>query len=188
MKIDCLTPQGSKINEMELADWKKNAKQFSSLFNDEKENVVFDLESLKILKMEGKYENYITPMWQEHLNVIEELVLKGDFNILDNKLVRYAIYLTIGGEWATKQLPKLKNHFSPDRLKYLLLESKAFRQTIIDPDLQTSESKVNHLTHIVQFEERTNSKISEMSTIVEFGGGYGGMTSLLKKINENYYF
>ena len=25
MKIDCLTPQGSKITQIELADWKKNA-------------------------------------------------------------------------------------------------------------------------------------------------------------------
>ena len=83
MKIDCLTPQGSKITQIELADWKKKCLQFSLFFNDYKENIVFDLESLNILKMEGKYENFITPMWQEHLNVIEELVWNGDFNILD---------------------------------------------------------------------------------------------------------
>jgi hypothetical protein len=185
MKINHLTPQGSKLTEQEVKQWHENTQKYSADFNGFKEKVCFDLVLLENLQKQGGVDKYMTPMWKEHVDQIEELLRQGDIAILDNDLVRYAIYLTCASEWANKQIPYLRRTCPPDLLKLYLKESAALHQTIIDPVYKTSESRVNHLTHLTCFEDITKQKISEMSTIVEFGGGYGGMTCLLKKYNED---
>jgi hypothetical protein len=185
MQINHLTPQGFTLTEKEISDWRKKSLEYSLAFNSTQKKADFDLSLLKRLKIEGSYELYITPMWKEHLDQIEELIVKKDIAILDNSLVRYAIYLTIVSVWANKQIPYLEKRYSPDKLERLLKESVTLYQTIINTKYKTSESRVNHLTHLSCFEDHTDINISDMTTVVEFGGGYGGMTALLKAFNEN---
>ena len=185
MQINHLSPQGFTLTEKEISDWREKVSKYSLAFNGLKKKADFDLSLLKRLKDEGSYEPYITPMWKKHLDQIEELIVKKDIAILDNSLVRYAIYLTIVSVWANKQIPYLEKRFSPGVLSSLLKESATLHQTIIDQKYKTSESRVNHLTHLSCFEDHTDLNISDMTTVVEFGGGYGGMTALLKAFNEN---
>ena len=185
MQIKHLTPQGFALTEDEIIYWRKEVLEISGNFNGFQKEADFDLGLLKILASEGSYEEYITPMWKEHLDQIEELIVNKDVAILDNSLVRYAIYLTVCSVWANKQLPYLERRFPSVILKKLLRESPVLHQTIIDQNYLTSESKVNHLTHLSCFEDHTETKISQMDTVIEFGGGYGGMTALLKAYNDD---
>jgi putative sugar O-methyltransferase len=185
MEISNLTPQGSILTQNDVELWREKVRRFSLEFNKKAMKADFDFGLLKTLKEQGSYDYFITPMWKIHLDKIEELLLKGDISILDNKLVRYAIYLTVASEWADKELPYLENMYPQEELQRLLLESGALNQTIVNQKYQTSESRINHLTHLTYFEEKTHLKLSKMQTLVEFGGGYGGMTALLKIIKPD---
>jgi hypothetical protein len=172
------------LSDDQIDRWRARVASFSADFNGPLNVATFDLELLDLLKAQGNDEIFSTPMWREHLDEIEKLLLAGDSRILDDRLVRYAIYLTIAEEWAKSQMPYLRKKLSESQLKKYLMESGAFQQTIIDPNYKTSESRVNHLTHLLCWEEKTKAKIADLDVLVEFGGGYGGMTKLLKTIND----
>jgi hypothetical protein len=187
MNVDMfsLRPRGSKISIAELSLREKLIKKLSSDFNVNKTNAKFDIGLLDRLKENNDCADYITPMWSAHLDRIEHLIREQDRAILLDRLVRYAVYLSLAGEWSDIQLPYLENSLSSMLLSDCLLESSALDHNIIHPLYKTSESRINHLTHLVYFQEIVNKNISDMKHIVEFGGGYGGMTLLLKKLAPN---
>ncbi len=50
-------------------------------------------------------------------------------------------------------------------------------------------NSVNHLHHLMQFERVTKRKIGSISSIVEFGGGYGNLTRIANNVgyHNDYY-
>jgi len=46
----------------------------------------------------------------------------------------------------------------------------------------SSVNMIRYAGHLATFEKRYNKKIEDMETIVEFGGGYGGMCRLVKRL------
>lgn len=177
-----IKPRGSKLSDLEIAQREEYINGLSSQFNSSFDHAKFDLYLLDKLKSVFDCSDYTTPMWEEHLQKINSLIRSQDKSILLDNLVRYAIYLSIAMEWSKTQLPYLEKQFSPEKLKDLLLESTCLNQNIINPIYMTSESRVNHLTHLASFEEKVKISISSLENIVEFGGGYGGMTVVVKKM------
>lgn len=180
-----LRPKGSSLSDEDVSRREKLIRELSAGFNVNKKRANFNIDLLNRLGRSANCAGYITPMWAEHLDRIENLVRSQDRTILSDKLVRYAIYLSLAGEWSETQLPFLEKSLSPSLLSDYLIESSALDHTIIHPIYKTSESRVNHLTHLMYFQEKVNTKISDMKYIVEFGGGYGGMTVLLRKLAPN---
>lgn len=124
-----------------------------------------------------------TTMWKEHLEHIVFLFKKNPHMLLCDDLVRYAIYLTAGCEFAKTQIPYLEARVGKNDLKGLLIENPAYKQTIVSSEYLTSESRINHLTHLKYLEEKTGIMLSDQKVFIEFGGGYGSMTDLIKRIN-----
>jgi hypothetical protein len=185
MDIDVIAPRGSKLSTEQIEQWRIRVQDYSNHFNKKNVFMGFDLNLLRQLKQTYSDPRFFTPMWIEHLEQIEGNIIAQDRKILDKQLIRYAIYLTVASEWANRQIPYLQEQLPTNDLKYLLRESTTLDHTIIDTEYFTSESKVNHLTHLLYYKEKTGTDLSRLSTIIEFGGGYGGMTSLLRKINKD---
>jgi hypothetical protein len=178
-------PKGVELSGNEIEAWKSYVKLCSEKFYSLDPNLdkQFDLKLYKDLKSNFDCGIYATQMWQEHLDIIATELINQNTKLLQVDLIRYAIYLTTASVYAKSQIPFLKKNILNNDLKVLLEESCALQGTIIDEEFQTSESRVNHLTHLTIFELEIGVKIQSLETIMEFGGGYGGMTLLLRKMN-----
>ncbi len=61
----------------------------------------------------------------------------------------------------------------------LVRENHALNPTIVDPIYLTSEARMYHLSHLGFFEDKTNTNLGSLDTVIEYGAGYGGTTELL---------
>lgn len=179
-------PKGVHLTEHEISVWGEHVSKCSEKFEliNSTPRGQFDIDLLNNLKRLFQCHPYATQMWQEHLEVIARELMCQNKQLLQVDMVKYAIYLSVAGYYARTQLPYLKKNFSESLLKYYLYENNALQQTIIDEEFQTSESRINHLTHLCVFEISTGIKIQSLDSIVEFGGGYGGMTLLMRRMNQ----
>jgi len=67
----------------------------------------------------------------------------------------------------------------------LLREIPVYSPTIIDNFYYTSESRVHHLTYITYSMSVLGLDMKDLPYVIEFGGGYGGMTDLIRRFNHN---
>lgn len=145
----------------------------------------YELERYNEYVCHTDFKKFITPMWQEHYDHAEELLRAGNKEILNDDLIRYCFFLTGGNKWLDIQVPYLKQHWSETELHRLLKEDHEFYPTITNHEYDTSECLVHHLTHFTFFREKMSFDYQSVAKVVEFGGGYGGMCRLLRKINCN---
>jgi hypothetical protein len=134
------------------------------------------------MKRRSRYREFVTPMWQEHYERAEELFLQKSDGFLRDDLLRYAFFLSCGGAWQRVQLPYLESRWEEGELRRLLLEDPVFDPDITSEEYESSESLINHLTHVTEFQKRTGVDVARMGCIVEFGGGYGGTCRLFRRL------
>jgi putative sugar O-methyltransferase len=130
------------------------------------------------------FASFITAMWQRHYDHIEKLMLDNHPQLLRDELVQYAMALSVGAVYQNKQLPYLERHWKPQRLCELLLEDPYFSPFITHERYHTSETMVNHLSHLTFYEITMQKRLQDLRCAVEFGGGYGGMARLLRRLNS----
>ena len=126
---------------------------------------------------------FATEMWQEHIDEIADLFFADPYNLMTHRIVRYAIYLSLVGEFAKSEFPYLKARYSASELEVYLTENHAFYPTIIDDAYQTTETRVHHLTHLTYTSDVLEIDIRNLAMAVEFGGGFGSMTDLIRRLN-----
>lgn len=188
-------PQGSSLSNADVENWLLDIKIYTENFlqlnksyippSIEHFKNVFALDPIAYI-VANNCSLFITEMWLEHISRLNERFLKNPYQVLNDDLVRYAIYLTSANEFLKTQLPYLKNIYTEIDLKNLLLECPGLFPTIVDSYYLTSESRVNHLTHLSFAENVLDIKVSELNKIVEFGGGYGSMTDLIRRMNSEH--
>ncbi|MFC1767471.1 putative sugar O-methyltransferase [Candidatus Margulisiibacteriota bacterium] len=179
-------PKGGKMTDQEKNDWIMNVNKMTEEFNKNELPVKYpiDIKSYSVLKKKTKYKEFITEMWQEHYDKAEKLCMQGKKDLLRDNLLMYAFNLFAGGLWQKSQIPYLESRWDEERLKQYLLEDAFMGPFITSDKYHSSEQKINHLTHLTLFEEKTKADIDKMNMIVELGGGYGGMCRLLRKFND----
>jgi len=185
-------PQGSSMSDLEISEWKLANEKFTKKFENlcvEKKSVasVFENANINSLKFinDNDCAKFHTTMWKEHLERIEDIFKNDPLILLCDDLVRYAIYLTAGCQFLKAEMPYLEMRIEKKLLCNLLKENNAYKQTIVHGEYLTSESRVHHLTHLTYLEEKTHINFSRLGVFIEFGGGYGSMTDLVKKFNPN---
>jgi len=185
--IKIYTAKGSNLTSKNICDYKELASQYTKRFYQKvsrQEHQADCFQAINELFLERfDCSIYLTEMWSEHLEKIKSEFYKNPFELLTHDMVRYAIYLTTANAYLKLELDFLKKHYEEDELKRLLVELPSYLHTITEAHYHTSESRSHHLSHLTYAQSKFNCNISEMPLIVEFGGGYGGMTSLLKLLN-----
>jgi len=78
----------------------------------------------------------------------------------------------------------LEKGFSEDRLKILLEEDYVGNPLIINSTYLTSHNSIHHLYHLIKFLEKTKSNLDEISTVVEWGGGYGNLAKIFRRLKS----
>ena len=183
---------GTSMSNQEISEWNLANEKYTKKFeisNAEKKSVFTFFEKEKINNNKFVNDNdcakFHTTMWKDHLERIEDIFFNDPVGLLCDDLVRYAIYLTTGGQFVKTEIPYLEKRIEKKLLCNLLRENNAYKQTIIHGEYLTSESRVHHLTHLIYLEELCHINLSKIEVFIEFGGGYGSMTDLVKRLNPN---
>ena len=82
-------------------------------------------------------------------------------------------------------------HEAPYVLRHLSVPAMATEDAVGDPprtvlpgtDIVTSANTVHHLHHLLRFEDVTGRRLSDVDTVVEWGGGYGNLAKLLLRLH-----
>ncbi len=181
-------PKGANMSETEKAEWIETVEKLTSAFHEKEIPIKCPMEIKKyqIMKKKSNYKKFITEMWQGHYDHAEKMCLENRNDFLKDDLLRYAFFLSAGGLWQKIQLPYLESKWDTQKLECLLKEDHFFHPYITDAKYFSSETMINHLTHLTLFQDKLKVDINKFKTIIEFGGGYGGMARLFRRICGNF--
>jgi len=179
-------PKGGEMTDLEKDQWIQKVNILTESFhkNEIPCRYPLDMDKYLILKVKSKYKRFITDMWQKHYDRAEKLCFENNKELLSDDMMRYAYFLTGGGIWQKLQIPYLESKWDEKQLKHYLLEDAFMCPDITSEKYLSSETMINHLTHLTVFKEKTGADVFKFNTIVEFGGGYGGMCRLLRRFNN----
>jgi hypothetical protein len=183
MKINI--PPNVTLSPAEIEQWKAEVSKMTEDFwrNAPAPKADFEIELYRQVKGSTDITPFITPMWWEHYEHAEEQFLLKNPELLQDNLMQYAIFLSMGGVLQRKQMPFLESVRPEEELRRLLAEDPWLKPNITHAGYQSSENLINHLTHLVSFEEKTGCQIKNLGRIVEFGGGYGGFARLCRRMS-----
>ncbi|MEQ8733914.1 MAG: hypothetical protein RIC29_03255 [Rhodospirillaceae bacterium] len=189
-KMKIYIPRGSHRTETQQAEWIRSTLEISDNFHSSNtpafNDVNIDLDLIKDLKKTSNTLEYITPMWQEHVDRLMEVIENNPEKCLRDPLLQYAFNLSACGIYARQQIPYLEERYNKSELARLLKEGSFPGQLITDPNYESSETRINHLTHLTAFSSVNELELENFKICLEFGGGYGSMAHLIRQINPSY--
>jgi hypothetical protein len=133
----------------------------------------------------GDIQEFLMPFWSDQNDQLENVILpKAPYSFLDNPLLRNTMFVTASEQRLKNQLPLLEKHYG-EALPGLLKESRLDRSEKIANKYTTSGNTVHHLYHFALFETTTKHLLAEINSVVEWGGGYGNMAKIFRRVNEH---
>lgn len=133
---------------------------------------------------------FIVPFWEEMNNIVKSEILdikNADF--LNHYVIRNCMYTS---SYETQryiyQLQLIDKQFGYDYTNWILNDEPLFGNPELleyRPGLVCSGNSIQMLYHIAYWQEKTGLSISNINSILEWGGGYGSMARIIKKINPN---
>lgn len=128
---------------------------------------------------------FILPRWGNYNSILEKKLLPvPTFSFLRIPEIMYSMFGTKGGKIMDAELSYLKTKYPEKKLRNLLEEDYVGNPLILNESYLTSYSRTHHLYHIAKFLEKTKAEIDTISSIVEWGGGYGDMAKLFFLLKE----
>ncbi len=172
LRIKIFTILFNFFNNKEKKIFKKNYLFFKKNYLEKKTN------------LNEKSSYFLIPAWSEYAKKIEAYFINNfPLNFLSNPVLRNTMF--INSKWEKIQLKFLESRYEKNKLKKILLENKFGYPAISSCQYRTSPNSIHHLNHLVLFEEKTGCILSNITNIVEWGGGYGNMAKIFLKINPN---
>lgn len=168
-------PKNLKV-ERSLCLTKKYQKE---RFNKLKEE--FELNYNKIPK--GN-EDFVVSFWAKHVLKIKMEEDIG-FDFLRIPSIEGTMVITNQSIVYMRQLKYLEKRISEEKLKYLLEEDIVGSPRIINHKYKTSHSQIHNLYHLIRYIEHSKVNLKSIKNITEWGGGYGCLAKVIKKINQN---
>jgi len=136
----------------------------------------------------NKLKNYngaqfTTPLWENYNKKLEKVFLPcPPFSFLRNPVIMYTMFVDAGGEWLRKELAFLEKKISKNKLKALLQEDYVGDPFLLNRTYLTSHNSIHHLYHLIRFFDKTRCNLDQINGIVEWGGGYGNMAKIFKRL------
>jgi len=135
-------------------------------------------------KSEYLINHFIHPAWKNNVSIIKDY-FKNRFGVdfLKHKVIRSTMFIAAGGDWQRRELEYLESILPAKVLKGYLKETRLGYPTITSLKYLTSHNSIHHLYHLIRFQEMTQKPLDQFECIIEFGGGYGNMAKILRRIN-----
>src|SRR3989344_6231133 len=170
-------------SQNKLAKTKKNQEEaFLELRKDFAEKY-FSIDTKKY-----KYGKFVAKLWKGYDKKLEKVLLPyPPFSFLRHPMFMKSFFATSGGKWLEKEIAYLSKRLSRPRLKFLLQEEYVGKPLILNNTYQTSHHTIHILYNLEKFLEKTNCNLKQVKTIVEWGGGYGTLAKIIKKIKNDKF-
>lgn len=128
---------------------------------------------------------FTTPLWENYNAKLEKIFLPHPpFSFLKNPTITTTMFVTAGGKWLRQEVTFLEKRISRNRLKALLQEDYVGDPLLLNSTYLTSHNSIHHLYHLVRFLDKTQCNLDQIDTIVEWGGGYGNMAKIFKRLKS----
>lgn len=129
-------------------------------------------------------QEFMVPIWNNRVIEIEKSLLPlPRFGFLRNRHFRRTMFVS-GGLWISNLLSFARGIIPHRRLRQLLIEDYVGMPIISIPRYLSSHNSAIHLHHILRFERTTGARMGQLNAIIEWGGGYGNMAKIIKRINK----
>jgi hypothetical protein len=156
---------------------------YTFLFHLKTTKMYFELPEFTL---KDKHDNHLNAsnLWRGNLINLELELNKNPYLVLKIPKFKSAFHLTTYdlNRYYKSQKVFNKNHYGKS-FRGLIKENRgAFKPRIVDPVYLTSEARMYHLSHFSAFEHYSQESLDSYNNVIEFGGGYGGSTSLLLKL------
>jgi hypothetical protein len=126
---------------------------------------------------------FTTPVWENYNAKLEKVFLPyPPFSFLRDPIIISTMFVTSGGRWLKEELTFLEKKNSKDKLKFLLQEEYVGMPLLLNFTYLTSHNSIHHLYHLIRFLDKTKCNLDQINTIVEWGGGYGNMAKIFKRL------
>jgi len=130
-------------------------------------------------------EHFISPTWRTNNDQLERAFKAGPpFGFLNISTIKDAMFVDAGGRWLETELSFLERRLPRARLKSLLKEDWVGQPPLRSATYMTSHNSIHHLYHILRFVELTGCDVGEIEAVVEWGGGYGNLAKLFKRLSS----
>jgi hypothetical protein len=128
---------------------------------------------------------YLTESWKDfNASAKKALQPKPPFDFLNDPTIKRTMFVTTGGNWLKEELAYLEKTLPESRLRQLLQEDYAGKPLLLNAKYLTSHNSIHHLYHLIRFSNTMNCELGELSNVVEWGGGYGNMAKIFRRLNR----
>lgn len=132
------------------------------------------------------YQEFLMPSWQNNTHEIEAILLAGlPFSFLRNQILKQTMFAHLSKSATNLQKDHITQTYGAETAASLLYENSAGKPILNDLQYKTSGNSIHHLYHFTKFEKETGVSLSQINSVVEFGGGYGNAAKIFKKLNTN---
>ena len=148
-------------------------------YNNLKQSFARNYEAIK------KYKGLKTTVlaWRKINRKLESVFLPyPPLSFLRNPLIMEQMFVTAGGGRLKHQINFLENIFPSTKLKRILEEDYFGEPLILNEKYLTSHNNVHQLYHLSRYLEATNCNLNEIKTITEWGGGYGCLAKIFRRL------
>src|SRR5690606_30862785 len=130
-----------------------------------------------------KSDGYYWDDWIKKISMSFKKSVSIDF--LNQPEISYTMVFshTNGFLAAAKRVRDIKKVFSENETKMLLREDYIGGPNIANFEYLASANRSHHAYHLSRYTALTGKKIWEHNSLVEFGGGYGNMARIIKRMN-----
>lgn len=139
-----------------------------------------------LLKKHPLNPKLILPYWEDQNEKLEESILPiPPISFLGNQVILETMFVGYD-RFYKHQIAYLEKQIPPEQILFLLKEDCIGTPPVTTKygGIETSYNTVHHLHHIAKFVEHTNCKLTDIKSVVEWGGGYGNLAKIFKKMKQ----
>jgi len=130
------------------------------------------------------YNEFLMPSWKKNTQEIEAIFMNGlPFSFLRNQMLKHTMFAHLPKAATVIQKNLITQTHGEDTALQLLHENNTGKPILNDIQYRTSGNSIHHLYHLTKFGKETGVDVSSLSSVLEFGGGYGNAAHIFKKIN-----
>lgn len=127
-------------------------------------------------------DEFITPLWKNSNKKMEKVLLPFPrFDFLCNPELMYMMFTSSGGELMKTEVNFLENKIRKGDLGKIIKEEYFGSALISNDKYLSSHNSILHFYHLLKYEEKTGNRLSEMESVIEWGGGYGNLARIFKR-------
>ena len=152
---------------------KNNIRQYSR-FHSSRSN----FNKLHSTLVELGPEPYVMPFWQGvNEKVIKSFKPTPKWGFLSNRALKDTMFVLGDSHWLNEQIKYLKKRVK--NYSDIVAEDSVGKPSLLPPpNEKTSHNTIHHLYHQEFFFDQAGIKASKISSVVEWGGGYGNFAKI----------